>query len=55
MIGLVAAQAQFGKQHQARALGVRAARELDDALRVARDVAHRHVDLREGDFDGRAS
>ena len=48
VFGRVAAQAQFGEKHQPRALRVCTLGRFDDSLRVAGDVAHRHVDLREG-------
>ena len=50
VFGWVAAQAQFRRQHQARALLVGAAGTVDDAFAVASQVAYRRVDLRQGHF-----
>ena len=50
VFGGIAAQAEFGRQHQARTLLVGTPRAVDDAAAVPGQIAHRGVDLRQGHF-----
>ncbi len=51
VLGRIAAQAEFGRQDDARPLLLGAARERDDLLGVCREVSDRRVDLRQRDPD----
>ena len=50
VFGRVAAQAEFGCQHQTRTLRVRATGTFDDLAAVAGQIANRGIDLRQGYF-----
>ena len=53
IFGRIAAQTEFGREHELCAMGVSASRHSDDARTVARQITDRGVDLRQGHFDRR--
>ena len=53
VFGRVAAQGQFGRHRDARALGVGGAGGLDDAAHVAGQVTDGRIDLQQRHLDGR--
>ena len=53
ILGRIAAQTEFGREHELCAMGVSASRHSDDERTVARQITDRGVDLRQGHFDRR--